>query len=186
MLRVRKGLNKKAKVNESLISSFHHFLIYSFQIMTAIQSDRELVFSRLLKAPRELVFDVWTQPEHLAQWWGPNGFSLTTKEMDVKPGGTWRFIMHGPDGRDYKNKIVFTEVRKPELLAYRQTGEDDTEDIRFEVTITFDKQGDQTRLTMRSLFATPAELQHVVREYGAAEGAIQHLSRLEEYVARIK
>ena len=78
---------------------------------------REIVAARVFDAPRELVFDAWTDPEHVAQWWGPNGFTNTIHEMDVRPGGVWRFVMHGPDGVDYNNKIVYIEVVKPERLS---------------------------------------------------------------------
>lgn len=70
-------------------------------------ADREIVITRVFDAPREQVFDAWTDSEHVSQWWGPNGFTTTTHEMDVRPGGVWRFIMHGPDGVDYKNRIVY-------------------------------------------------------------------------------
>jgi len=145
-------------------------------------ANRELSISRLLNAPPALVWEVWTQPEHLTKWWGPIGFSTTTHEINVKPGGVWRFKMHGPDGRDYPNKIVFIEVVKPELLIYKHTGEEETEDIRFHVTVNFEKQGNKTKLTMRSLFETPEELERVVKEFGAKEGMKQTVDRLEEYL----
>jgi uncharacterized protein YndB with AHSA1/START domain len=148
-------------------------------------ANREIVVSRLLNAPRELVFKVWTEPKHVAQWWGPNGFTNTIHEMEVKPGGVWRFIMHGPDGRDYPNKIIFIEVVKPERLVYRHSGDDDTEPVNFHVTVTFEKQGDKTKLTMRSIFESAAELERVVKEYGALEGAKQNIARLEEYLTKM-
>jgi len=145
-------------------------------------SDRELVFTRLLNAPRELVFKVWTEPEHIKHWWGPNGFTNTIHEMNVSPGGIWRLMMHGPDGRNYPNKIEYIEVVEPERLVYKHSGDDDTEPVNFHVTVTFEKQGDKTLLTMRSLFTSKEELDRVVREYGADEGAIQTLTRLAEYL----
>ena len=69
---------------------------------------------RVLDAPRDLVWKVWTDPKHLAQWWGPNGFSTTTSAYACKPGGVWRFVMHGPDGRDYENRITFDEIVVPD------------------------------------------------------------------------
>ena len=144
--------------------------------------NKELSITRLLNAPPELVWDVWTKPEHITHWWGPTGFSTTTHEMNLKPGGVWRFMMHGPDGRDYPNKIVFIEVYKPELLVYKHSGEDDTADIKFHVTVNFEKQGNKTKLTMRSLFETPEELERVVKEFGAKEGMVQTVDRLEEYL----
>jgi len=82
-------------------------------------AEREIVMTRVFDAPRELVFQAWTDPMHVAQWWGPEGFSTTIHEMDVRPGGVWRLTMHGPDGRDYKNKMVFLEVARPERLVYK-------------------------------------------------------------------
>src|SRR5688572_25625933 len=118
--------------------------------MKEIQNDREVVFNRLLNAPRELVFKVWTDPEHVVKWWGPTGFTTTNHGMDVNENGIWRFTMHGPDGVDYKNKIVFLEVNEPERLVYKHSDDDeDAEQINFHVTITFDALGNKTNLTMR-------------------------------------
>src|SRR5271155_1615963 len=99
-------------------------------------SDREIVTMRVFEAPRELVFAAWTEPKHVAQWWGPNGFTNTIYEMDVRPGGVWRFVMHGPDGVDYQNKIVFVEVVKSQRLVY-----DHVSGPKFRMTVTFDEQG---------------------------------------------
>src|SRR5437879_5935817 len=80
---------------------------------------RSIVGTRVFDAPRALVFSAWTDPKHLAQWWGPNGFTTTTHAFDFRPGGVWRFVMHGPDGRDYQNRIIFDEIVPPEHIAYR-------------------------------------------------------------------
>ena len=69
----------------------------------------EIVMTRLIKAPRERVFDAWIDPAHIGEWWGPNGFSITTEAMHVELGGVWRFVMHGPDGTDYPNVIIYSE-----------------------------------------------------------------------------
>src|SRR5689334_2461741 len=79
-------------------------------------SERELLITRLINAPRDLVWDAWTKPEHVQHWWGPDGFTNTIHEMEVKPGGVWRFMMHGPNGMNFPNRIVFHEVVKPEKL----------------------------------------------------------------------
>ena len=97
-------------------------------------TDREIVLSRLIDAPQELVFDAWTDPEQVGQWWGPSGFTTTTHKMEVKPGGVWRFVMHGPDGRDYQNKITYLEVVPPERLVYRHGGDEDLEPVSFQTT----------------------------------------------------
>ena len=77
-------------------------------------TDREIVTTGVVDAPRARVFEAWTDPTHVAQWWGPDGFTNTIQEMDVRPGGVWRLVMHGPDGVDYKNKSIFDEIVKPE------------------------------------------------------------------------
>src|SRR5262245_55538776 len=97
-------------------------------------SDREIVLSRLFNAPRELVFDAWTHPAHVAKWYGPTGFTVTTHEMNFADKGVWRFTMHGPDGKDYLNKIVFYKVVRPERLEF-SNGDDNGE--QFRVTVTF-------------------------------------------------
>jgi uncharacterized protein YndB with AHSA1/START domain len=147
------------------------------------EADREMVISRLINAPRELVWKAWTDPKHVKHWWGPNGFTNTIHEMNVKPGGVWRFMMHGPDGIDFPNKIVFNEVVKPERLVYTHSSEDENDPNIFHTTVTFEDQQGKTWLTMRALFATAEELKRVVEEYGAKEGGNQTLSRLEEYLA---
>src|SRR5262245_61006115 len=79
---------------------------------------RAMVGMREFDAPRELVWTAWTDPKHLSQWWGPDGFTTTTSAFDMRPGGVWRFVMHGPDGRDYENRVTFDEIVKPERLVY--------------------------------------------------------------------
>lgn len=73
-------------------------------------SEREPVTSRVLEAPRERVFRAFSDPAHLERWWGPKGFTNTFHEFDLRPGGNWRFVMHGPDGADFPNESVFVEV----------------------------------------------------------------------------
>ncbi len=146
---------------------------------------REIVITRLVDAPRELVFDAWTDPQHVGQWWGPNGFTTTTHSIDVRPGGQWRFVMHGPDGRDYDNLITYLEIVRPERIVYKHGGDDDVEPVEFETTVTFEPQGGKTRITLRSVFPSAEERDRVVREYGAIEGGHQHLARLAEYVAKM-
>lgn len=149
-------------------------------------ADRELVFERVFDAPRELVFEVWTDPKHVPNFWGPRGFRTTIFEMDVRPGGGWRYVMHGPDGRDYRNKIVFIEVVKPERLVYKHEAEKGSEPVDFEVTVTFAEQAGKTRLKLRMVFPSHEERERVVRTYGASEGAVQMLERLAEHLATVK
>jgi uncharacterized protein YndB with AHSA1/START domain len=146
-------------------------------------ADREVVITRVIDVPRELVFDAWTDPEHIGEWWGPRGFTITTHEMDVRPGGLWRFMMHGPDGVDYPNRIEYLEIERPARLVFDHGGEVKGESD-FHVTVTFEEESGKTRLTMRSLFATAAERDKVVREYGAIEGGNQTIDRLVEYLGQ--
>ncbi len=147
--------------------------------------DREIVIDRLVDAPRELVWKAWTELQHLERWWGPNGFTTTTREIDVRPGGVWRFIMHGPDGTDFKNRIVFREVTPPARLVYAHDDDGEGASGEFLTTVTFVDVGGKTEVTMRSLFASKAERDRVVEEFGAIEGGKQTLARLAAYLAKM-
>ena len=147
------------------------------------QDPRSLIATRVYDAPRELVFAAWTNPQHLAQWWGPDGFTTTTSAFDMRPGGVWQFVMHGPDGRDYQNRITFEEVVRPERLVYSHGGGDDVEPVRFDVTVTFEDLGGKTRLTMRGDFPSAAARDRVIAEHGADKGMVQTLGRLQDYLA---
>ncbi len=147
--------------------------------------DREIVISRVIDAPRELVWAAWTDRQQVKHWWGPRGFTTTTHEMDVWPGGVWRYTMHGPDGTDYPNKILYREVSKPERLVYDHSGDDNPSDTtHFQSTVTFEPRGGKTLVTMRSVFPSKQERDDVVEKFGAIEGGKQHLSRLGEHLAR--
>ncbi|HXJ00555.1 MAG TPA: SRPBCC family protein [Micropepsaceae bacterium] len=146
----------------------------------ASTADREIVATRIFDAPRELVWKAWTDPKHVALWWGPNGFKNTISEMDVRPGGVWRFIMHGPDGTDYANRVAFLEVVRPHRLVYIHGDERDPD--QFRVTVIFEEQDGKTKLTMRSVFRSAADLAYVVEKHGAIEGMNQTLGRLKEYL----
>ncbi len=147
------------------------------------QDPQAMIGTRVFDAPRELVFEAWTDPKHLAEWWGPNGFTTTTSDFDMRPGGVWRFVMHGPDGRDYENRITFDEIVKPERIVYHHGGGDDVEPVQFRTTVTLEDLGGKTRLTMRGVFPSAAERDRVIKEYGADKGLAQTLARLADFVA---
>jgi len=150
------------------------------------QDPRSIIATRVLDAPRELVWTAWTKPEHLAQWWGPDGFSTTTSAYDLRPGGVWRFVMHGPDGRDYENRITFDEIVKPERIRYHHGGGDDVEPVQFRTTVTFENlAGDRTQLTLHAVFPSAAARERVIKQYGADKGAVQTLARLADYLAKL-
>ncbi len=145
---------------------------------------RSIIGTRVFDAPRNLVFAAWTDPKHLAQWWGPDGFTITTHAFDFRAGGVWRFVMHGPDGRDYENRITFDEIVPPERIVYHHGGGGDVESVQFNTTVTFeDLGGGKTRLTLRGVFPSAEERDRVIKEYGADKGLVQTLARLGEYVA---
>lgn len=147
--------------------------------------EREVVITRVINAPRSLVFEAWTESKHVAQWWGPTGFTNTICEMDVRPGGVWRFIMHGPNGVDYKNKIVYMEVVETERLVYSHGGDEGDEAGQFHVTVTFAEQDGKTQLTMRMLFESSEERDKTV-DFGAIRGGNQTLDRLEEHLTKMR
>jgi uncharacterized protein YndB with AHSA1/START domain len=115
----------------------------------------------------------------LEKWWGPNGFTITTKSFDFRVGGSWVFIMHGPDGKDWPNNIDYTDIKKPELIANDHGGDDGK--VHFQAVITFKDLGDKTEVTMRSVFPSKEEKDFVIKEHGAIEGGKQTLSKLAEY-----
>ena len=147
-------------------------------------ADREIVTTRLIDAPRELVYEAWTDPKHVGHWFGPDGFTTITKSMDVRPGGKWVFVMHGPDGTEWPNVVTYEEVTAPTRLVYPHG--DDKELDMFHVTMTLDDEGGQTALTMRAVFKSAAARDFVVRERGAIEGGKQTVQRLEAYVRGLR
>jgi len=149
-------------------------------------ADREMILTRVVNAPPELVWKAWIDPEHAGRWWGPDGFTTTTRSKDVRPGGHWSFIMHGPDGTDYPNRIVYLEIEEPTRLVYKHTSEEDVEAALFETTVTFDDLDGKTKVTLRSVLPSAEELARLIREYDALEGGKQHLARLDAYVSKLK
>jgi uncharacterized protein YndB with AHSA1/START domain len=152
---------------------------------------RELISTRVLAAPPDLAWKLWTDPEHLARWWGPFGFSLTTHSMDLRVGGLWHFTMHGPDGTDFPNYVRYTDLEVGKLLAYEQdNGADAAEPIHFRVQISFTELGGgddvRTLVAMRHLFDTPEELFAVESKYGVSKGGQEHFARMIEYAAKVR
>ena len=148
-------------------------------------ADREIVISRVFHAPRELVWQAMTDPQHVVNWWGPRGFRTTIERMDLRPGGVWQQVMHGPDGTNYPNKSTFREIVKPERIVYTHAGgRENGPGTSFEATWTFEVvEGNRTRLTLRQVFASPEDRDFIVREFGAIEGGKQTLTRLSEHLA---
>ncbi|HVE70174.1 MAG TPA: SRPBCC family protein [Thermoanaerobaculia bacterium] len=133
----------------------------------------EIAATRTFDAPRALVFEMWTRAGHLANCWGPSGFTLTTSEFDFREGGAWRFVMHGPDGTDYKNEIVFRTIDAPNRIAYSHTN-----GPLFDAEATFEERDGNTDVTVRMTFATAELRDRVMRTSNAEEGLRQTLDRL--------
>lgn len=144
---------------------------------------RELVVDRVFDAPRERVWRAMTEREHLDQWWGPNGFRNETSAFELRVGGEWRYVMHGPDGKDWPNWIRFHEIVPDERLVYDHGGEGD--EPHFHVTLTLEAVGKKTRITMRSLFPSVEALE-AVKKYGAVEGGVQTLARLAGHLPHLE
>src|SRR6187402_2717466 len=145
-------------------------------------ADREIVISRSISAPRELVFEAFTEVRHLSQWWGPEGFTTTTRAFEFRVGGAWDFVMHGPDGTEYQEWISWTEIAPPERIELRH-GESRDDPNAFESVLTFAADGEVTRIEMRTLFPTKAVRDEAVEKYHAIEGGRQTLGNLAAYVA---
>ena len=145
-------------------------------------SDREVVFTRLVDAPRERVWMIWTEVRHLHQWWGPTGFTTTTHEFTFGPDGVWRFVMHGPDGTDYPNRIVFREIDPPARIVYENGWDLPGAPLDFTVVVTLVPDGKKTRLSLHMTFRDAEALRMAVERYGVMHGGTQTLDRLASYL----
>jgi uncharacterized protein YndB with AHSA1/START domain len=147
-------------------------------------SDREIVVSRIIEGPRRLVFEAFTDPRHLGQWWGPDGFTTTTRAFEFRLGGVWDFIMHAPNGADLPNWVEWREIVPPERIVYLH-GERDDDPRSFTSTGTLVERGPTTEVTMHAVFQTKEQCDEVIEQYGALEGGKQHLRRLAAYVLTV-
>jgi uncharacterized protein YndB with AHSA1/START domain len=138
-------------------------------------TDRELATSRLIDAPPERVFKAFSDPLHLAQWWGPNGFTNSFDEFDFRPGGRWRFVMQGPDGRKFVNESLFLEIVASERVVLRHESAP-----QFELTITFQQMGAKTVVGWRQVFNTESERDRIAQF--ALQANEQNLDRLAAHI----
>lgn len=144
-------------------------------------SDRELLMSRMLDAPVELVWEVWTQPEHIVHWWGPNGFTNRIDLMDMRPGGEWHLVMYGPDGMEHVTRAVFKEVVPFKRIVYEYDS-----GTKFVATITFEARGEQTLLTWHALWETAGQFIEMVKKFKGQKGLPQTIGKLNVYLTDIK
>jgi len=163
-------------------------------------SERQWQITRRFEAPRDLVFRAWTDPKHLAKWWGPKGFSNPVCEMDPRPGGAYRIVMRSPDGQEYPMRGRVVEVKPPERFAFtidtgehpekwkeemKQLGARDTVPghPQVEVAVTFEEAAGGTRVRIVSTFGSAADVEAHLK-MGAAQGWAQSLDRLEDLLAK--
>lgn len=152
--------------------------------MTTTDADRAIVISRLVRAPVDRVYEVFTRSEHLDRWWGPEGFTTTTRSFDFREGGAWDYVMHGPagpDSREWDNWIGYRSIEPRQRIGYLH-GERADDPQAFEGSISFEERDGGTEVTLRTLFATKEQRDFVVREVNAIEGGEQTLARMAAYV----
>ena len=140
-------------------------------------ANREIATMRVLPASRERVFEAFRDPDQLEQWWGPKDFTCTFHEFDLRPGGKWRLVLHGPDGTDYQNEKEFVEVVRPERVVFRHL--DRTHG--FLMTIAFAETAAGTRIIWRLLFDSADECARI-RDI-VTEANEQNLDRLAAHLA---
>ena len=141
--------------------------------------ERELHFSRLLNAPINLVWEVWTNSEHIKLWWGPDGFKNTIHKMEIKPNGEWSLIMHSPTGTDYEIKSVFREIVKHKKIVYEQLNH-----FKYIATIEFESKNDRTFINWTMLFESKASLIEAAKTYDVVEGFKQNAEKLVDYLSK--
>jgi uncharacterized protein YndB with AHSA1/START domain len=137
---------------------------------------REQRTSLILDAPVKLVWEVWTKPEYIKHWWGPDGFTNTIEKMEVTAGGEWIFIMHGPDGKRYPNRTIFREVILHKKLVHEHF------DPNFIAIIEFESQGDKTLLNWYKLYETEELFEMVEKQHKTNEGFKQTAEKLKTYL----
>ncbi|MEK6553760.1 MAG: SRPBCC family protein [Bdellovibrionota bacterium] len=150
--------------------------------MAAKNKPNEIQITRLYDAPVKAVWEAWTDPKKVALWWGPRGFTLTTHAKDLKPGGFWKYTMHGPDGTNYENKTLYHEVEKYSRLVYDHGGNDDRPPL-FRVTVNFTEVGKKTQMEMTMALAT-AEAATETKKFIKKAGGNSTWDRLAEYLEK--
>jgi uncharacterized protein YndB with AHSA1/START domain len=154
--------------------------------MPELQEDeRTIVSTRVFNAPRTMVYAAFADPKQVVEWWGPHGFTTTVLEMDLRPGGKWRIVMHGPDGANYPNEMTFTAVVPNQRIELDLVGgREGAEPVRMHKTITWEDEAGGTRLTLRNQFGSRELRDYNVRTYGSVKGARDLFERLTQFLAQ--
>lgn len=158
---------------------------------TDTQSEREIVITRVFDAPRKLVFEAWTDPKHVAQWWGPKGFTTRVTQLDLRPGGKWRYVMIGPDGTEYPATGTFREIVPPERIVTSDEFDEGFEKVMnanlprgMVMTAIFEDLAGKTKLTLRIMHESVAD-RRKHEEMGVVAGWNSSLECLDEYLAKM-
>jgi uncharacterized protein YndB with AHSA1/START domain len=149
-------------------------------------SDREIVITRSFDAPRDLVWNMWTQAEHLKHWWGPKGWTLPVCEIDFRPGGTWFYCMEGPDGMQACGKATYSDIDEPNRFVMNDAFADSDGNVfdnmpQARVTVEFSEHNGITTVVDTAVYATKEDRDKVI-EMGMEAGIDQTLDRLEAYL----
>lgn len=170
------GLFRRGNID--LKKSKQTFTTMTTEIITTTP-DCEIVSSRIVNAPRDLVYAAWTDPEHLKNWWGPTGFTNTFKEYDLRPGGMWIFIMHGPEKGNYPNECEFIKIDKPNLIAWQRISKP-----IFQVVATFeDVSAGKTKIVFKMLFNSAAEC-NKIKKFAVVKNE-ENFDRLESELIKM-
>lgn len=151
--------------------------------MTSTANANEIRITRMYEAPVALVWDAWTDLAHVSQWWGPRGFTITTRHKDLRPGGTWEYTMHGPDGTDWPNFTRYHEVVPRARLVYDHGASSADSKPKFRMTVNFRDLGGTTELDIVMTLATAEEAQET-RAFIKAAGGNSTWDRLAEYLEK--
>ena len=144
--------------------------------------DREVVLSRVIDAPRELVFEAWTDPQQIVQWFGPAGMAIVTHEIEIREGGLWRFDMVTDDGVRFGNRMRFLRIDAPERIEVLHGDDSEIDAHRFHMLVTFDEQTNgSTIITLRQMHPSKARRDDVIG-FGAVEFGYQTLDKLATHV----
>jgi len=141
------------------------------------KESREIRMTRSFKAPIDLMWEVWTTPEHIANWWGPNGFTNTIHTMNFQEGGEWTLTMHGPDGTNYPNRSIFKEIIPFKKIVFEHFNP------HFITTVLFESKGEETQVDWSMVFDTAEMREIVVKAHKAEEGLKENLAKLENHLS---
>lgn len=154
-------------------------------LQVATPTDREIVLTRTFDAPRRLVFAAWTEPELLRQWYGARGWNLVECEVDLRVGGTWRFVSRGPDGAEMGQAGVYREVARPDRLVYTESFDNQSYPGESLVTHVLVERAEQTTLTSTVLYPSP-EAREIVLRYPMRRGVAESFERLDDVLASLR